>query len=114
MKRCNCDHTANGPVQHTGSSLYPDTGINRRQPCPPAPPFPPCPPRPVPPVCPDASSAFKRVYIEGDGEYIDVESKESVYNVKYKVKYIGDKTSYKLVPYTDSEINDICSPLDLM
>ncbi len=86
MKRCNCEHPLppqSGPVQHTGSRLYPDVGPR------------PMPFHPIAPLChrpiPEpfrVSSNNKTVIIDGTG-YVTVTRTDGVYDTTYTVSFDG-------------------------
>ena len=102
MKRCNCHppkptKPIPGPVQHTGSSLYPDVGP---RPLPPCPPMHPRPPVPVPePWVIDTS--LKDIEVVGVGE-IRVSRTEDFLTRTYEIGVDLSKKADKT--YVDAEL----------
>lgn len=112
MKRCNCHppkptKPIPGPVQHTGSSLYPDVGP---RPLPPCPPMHPRPPVPVPEPCP-VNSMLRDIDIVGIGDVV-VTKIDEVYTKRYEISYEGPEQNYEFEPYTLKELNDMFDVID--
>lgn len=106
MKRCNCHppKPIPGPIQYTGSSLYPDVGP---RPFPPYPPMPPCPPVPVPepwPVC----SVNKTVIVDGVGD-VTVTRADGVYDTTYTVSLAK---RYEVQPFSQEELTELFDSVD--
>ena len=109
MKRCNCQHplpSTPGPVQHTGSMLYPDVGPRPM----PYRPMPPAPPVPIPEPCP-FSSENKTVIVDGIGD-VTVTKEEGVYDTTYHVSFDGFEKRYELQPFSQEELTEIFDSVD--
>ena len=110
MKRCNCEQSLPppqfGPVQHTGSRLYPDVGPRPM----PFRPIPPVRPTPIPEPCP-VSSDNKTVIVDGVGD-VTVTRQDGVYDTTYTVSFDGFEKRYELQPFSQEELTELFDSVD--